>query len=647
MFYFVKTNAMAIGLIAVSVSTVLASTSIPDPPSPEPVSITALPLPPVVSSNSTGACSKEINPNGTGCIANGVFNTFQSGDFLPDGKHVLAQVTFVGAPDAPDSASIYSGMHVILVKADDTTFHNGDPWKCVTCGVPAENAVGIDNAQYYYPQAFRDGSRLLIGKNVLDCGPHQVASEECTPNNTFIYPLYWGVTADGSGATGALREQRLHPDNTHIEFSAFTFSDGVLGELAYFARIRFNPSPNTGIPLAPRYDVVNVTGLYSTEEPAFMSVVDGNRLAINYSAITVGESRGFNGDGSEITYIGNSWESCNVDVFAVHLTTGAVRRLTDNPEYCDPVAFSPDNKWIAIMDTRGSGRQMFIAGMRGIPPLVDIVASVLPSSTRNNGVRRFFEPYLLDFYGDRGAYNGQRIIQDRVYGFKYVNDSNNGVPGSGSISDPEWNGMADPRWSLDSTRLVFWQTHTTSPNCGGTNPLPCYPSKEPGGRDYRLYVATFTSRKPSLPVPVSEHDDVIPWGTPYVPGSAVPKSDRLASGIYTLHGKASGYATVNLTWGNTTSQIGTVSVEYRNCSDDGHSYLNGHERVAASVANVYVFSFDWYSDFTQSGSVNATKKTGPSGYQATINVEANVLTSNGSLTTTVDGVEWTSPLSGT
>ncbi|CAK7200765.1 hypothetical protein SEUCBS139899_003464 [Sporothrix eucalyptigena] len=632
-------------LIGLSASTVLASAAIPSPPSPEPVSITELPLPPIVSNNNTGACSTKINPRRTGCLANGVFNTFQSGDFLPDGKHVLAQVIFAGAPAAPDPASIYSGMHVILVKTDGTKFPNGDPWKCVTCGVPAENAVGIDNSQYDYPQAFRDGSRLLIGKNVLDCGPHQVASEACTPNNTFIYPLYWGVTADGSGSTGAFREQRLHPDNVHIEFNAFTFEDGALGELAYFARIRFDPSPTTGFPLAPRYDVVNVTGLYNTGAPSFFSADDSNTLTINYSAIVVGESRGFNGDGTEVTYIGASWESCNIDVFAVHLTTGAVRRLTDNPEYCDPVAFSPDNKWIAIMDTRGSGRQMFLAGMRGIPPLVDMVASVLPSSTRNNGVRRFFEPYLLDYYGDRGAYNGQRIIKDSVFGYEYVNDSNHGVMGSGLVSDPEWNGMADPRWSLDSTRVVFWQTLATAPDCGGANPLPCYPSQEPGGRDYRMYVATFTSRTPNPPAPMQEHADTIPWGTPYIPGSAGPQSARLASGVYTLHGQASGHATVNLTWGTTT--IGTVSVVYENYSDDGQSYLNGRESVTASAADLYVYSFAWYSDITQSGAVKGTKKTGSGGYQATINVETNILTSNGSLVTTIDGVEWRSPLSGT
>ncbi|KAH8893636.1 hypothetical protein GQ53DRAFT_859515 [Thozetella sp. PMI_491] len=633
MFLFRGATTAAV-LCGIAVQAVLAYSAVPPPPAPETISITELPLPPLAPNNDAGACTKQINPSGTGCLVNGVFNSFQSGDFLPDGKHALAQVVFAGAPLAPDPASVYSGMQVILVKTDGTSFSNGDSWKCITCGVPAQNADAIDNSLYDYPQAFRDGSRLLIGHNILDCGGQQLTSDDCTPNNTFIYPLRWNVAADGSGPTGAIRELRLHPDQVHLSFNSFSYSSGSLGQFGYFARLAFDPQPTQGIPLVPRYDLVNVTRLYSPDTPHPLST-SGSQILLHPQAIAVGEARGFNGDGTEVTYVGTSTESGNVDVYAAHLTTGVVRRLTSHPEYCDPVAFSPNNKWIAIMDGRGSGRNMFLGGMRGIPPLVDIVAGVFPSATRNNGLRRFFEPYLLDFYGDRGNYYGQKI-----------NGDNNGIRGSGSFNDPEWNGMADPRWSPDSRQLVFWQTHTISPACGSPNPLPCYNSTEPGGRNYRMYIATFTSRAPTEPAPVQEHSDTIPWGIPYIPGDPDPAPPRLAAGIYTLTGKASGSAKVNITWANAPG-TGTVSVVYNHYSDDGLSFLNGSERVAATLLQLVNFSFDWYSDIEQFGAVCGTKRTGPGGYQARITIGKSFLESNGTLVTTLNGVEWRNPLTGT
>ncbi|KAH8587945.1 saponin hydrolase precursor [Bisporella sp. PMI_857] len=615
----------ALGIIANAAAEDIA----PPPPSPEPIVITELPLPPIAPSNNTGACTLEINPSRTGCLANGVFETFQSGDFLPDGKHVIASVIYQGAPAAPDPASIYTGRQVIIVKTNDTLFPNGDPWKCVTCGVPAENAVDIDTTLFDYPQAFKDGTRLLIGLNVLDCGSNQLTSEECTPEKTFIYPLRWNTGA----SDGAMREPRLHPDQVHIQFNSYTFSGGSIGQNGYFGRILFNPSPTQGILSAPQYDVVNVTLLVNPNNSAAI-YTEGDQLFLNPQAVTIGEARGFTGDGTEITYIGSPVESCNFDIFAAHLTTGAVRRLTSHPEYCDPVSFSPDNKWMAIMDTRGSGRNMFLAGMRGIPPLVDMIVSAFPASTRNNRLRRFFEPYLLDFYGDRESYFGQKI-----------NGDNNGIPGRGGINDPEWNGMADPRWSPDSTQLVFWQTHTISPSCGGDNPLPCYNSTEPGGRNYRMHLATFTSRYPSNPSLVTEHSDIIPWGVPYGPDNAPPTSSRIPAGVYTLTGKKSGSAEVNITW-LTAPQVGNVSVVYTNYSDDGLSFLDGSESVTVTQVSVTASTYDWYSDITQSGAVTGTKRTNQDGYHARMDVQINLLTSTGSLITTLDGVEWKNPISG-
>lgn len=356
-------------------------------------------------STEEGSCTADINPKGTGCI--GKTTGLQSGSFLPDGIHVAAKVAFAGAPAEPDSASIYTGQQIILVKNDGSTFPNGDAWKCVTCGVPEVNAVGRTDA-LDYPQTFTDGKRLLAGTNIIDCGEAFLNSTDCTADKIHIHPIRWNVKADGSGEGGTIRELRLHPDNVHLGYNSFGISNGKLDQYTYFARLQFNPSPEAGTPLSPRYNLVNVTTLFNSADVQPITT-EGDQLFIHPEALTVGELRGFSGTGREVTYIGYPAESCNIDVFAADLTTGAIRRLTSHPEYTDPVDISPDDEWTVAMDTRGTGRQMFLAGMRGIPLIIDMVATAAVSSTRNNGARRFFQPYLIDRHGDRGAYFGQRL----------------------------------------------------------------------------------------------------------------------------------------------------------------------------------------------------------------------------------------------
>ncbi|CAK7218399.1 hypothetical protein SBRCBS47491_003496 [Sporothrix bragantina] len=487
------------------------------------------------------------------------------------------------------------------------------------------------NDAYDYPQTFKDGSKLLIGTNIVDCGDVQLVDDNCTPDTTFVYPLRFNTAADGSGAGGSIRELRLHPDEVHLEFNAEVITGSSISEYAYFGRLQFNPAPTTGTPLAPRYDIINVTTLFNADSLQPITV-SGHELFVNHEAISVGESRGFSGDGNELTYVGYSAESCNIDVFAVNLATGAVRRLTQHPEYCDPVSFSPDNKWMAVMDTRGSGRDMFMAGMRYVPPLIDLVVNTISASVRNNGNRRFFEPYLLDYWGDRGTYFGQKI-----------NGDNNGTAGSGAINDPQWNGQADPRWSPDSTQLVFWQTQAISPACGGANPLPCYPSDEPGGRSFRMMLVTFVDRSPTEPLDIAEHQDEVPWGVPYVPGSAAPVRPSPPTGIYTLKGGFSGTALVNITQ-SSPGVVGSVGVVYVDYSDDGLNFLNGVEYAEGGTSDYTVAYASWWSDLVMHGQTTATKKTSVDGFHVRIDALTNIFEANGTLTSVVNGTTWLQPL---
>jgi len=605
----------------------------PKPPTPEPIELHELPLPPAAPENGIGTCRAVTNPHRTGCIDPAPLS-FQSGSFLPDGRHVLALVHFIGAPAAPDPASIYDGGQIIIVKTDGTRFPNGDSWKCITCGVPTENRLGIAPDQSY-PQAFVDGKRILEGTNIVDCSPLLVTDVRCTPEHVHIYPIRWNVHLDGSGRGGSIRELRLHPDNVHLGFNSVSVSNGRFDQFGYVGRLEFNHTPKSGEPLVPRYELTHVTRLFKEGLEQRVLALDPehrDRLRINYNGIEVGEFRGFSKNGREAFYVGYPFESSNIDLFAVDLVTGKVRRLTSDPEYADPLDASPDDKWIVVEDTRGSGRQMFLAAMRGIPPLTDLVTSSAVSSVRNNGDRRFFQPFLLDRYGDRADYDGQLLT------------AGDGKPGS--VSDPNWNAMADPRWSPDGTRVVFWQAQVTSPACDGSNPLPCPPPTEPGGRRFRMMLAHFTSRKPLLVSPSELMSDSVPWGTAYVPGTPTPSRPLIPEGSYTLLGSLSGSASVTVVHTADHKAIYSVAVKYDNYSDADGNVLNGSESVSQTRPAPTTASLDWHSDIVQTGKVRGTKLTSPDGFKLTIDVMKNIFQATGTLTTTIDGRSYVQPGNG-
>ncbi|CAF2136555.1 unnamed protein product [Rotaria magnacalcarata] len=624
-----KFIVMALFAAEASSRCVANGTDIPPPPEPEPITITELPLPPVTSNDAEGGCTFDINSHGTGCIGQAL-TTFQSGAFLPDGLHVTVTVNFTGAPAGPDPASIFTGVQLILVKTDGSTFCNGDTWKCITCGVPVENAIGR-SLTMDYPQTFLDGKRLLAGTNIVEC-TSDLIDDSCTPDQVHIYPIRWNTTTNTTGPGGNIRELRLHPDNVHLGFNSFTILNGKMGQYGYIGRLQFDPFPTWGTPLSPRYDLVSVYRLFDPEalQPVTVDRDNSSLLHINPQSVMVGELRGFSGTGREVSYIGFPAESSNIDVFAADLTTGKVRRLTSHPEYVDPMDISPDDQWTVVMDTRSSGRQMFMAGMRGVPPLTDIVSSSATSSTRNNGVRRFFQPYLIDYYGDRGAYFGQKI-----------NAAGDGSPGT--INDPEWNGMADPKWSLDGTRIVYWQSHTVPPSCGGINSLVCYNSTEPGGRNYRMMLAHLTSRPPLKPQVVEPISDVVPWGVKYEPGSSTPVLVYPLAGNYVLLGKHFGWANVTLVNNDAGTMIGTVSVVYHDFCDDGLNVLTGSEEVSNNTPSPTVSQIDWFSNLVLTGPNNSTKTTSPDGFHLSIDVLINIFDANGTLTTTVNGTAYYQP----
>jgi hypothetical protein len=165
-------------------------------------------------------------------------------------------------------------------------------------------------------------------------------------------------------------------------------------------------------------------------------------------------------------------------------------------------------------------------------------------------------------------------------------------------------------------------------------------------------LARLTSRMPTPSAPVYKVPDQIPWATPFPHGATYPSLPVLKPGNYTLQGKVSWCAEVKLNGDD--SKVGEyaikrVAVNYTDYSDDGQHILNGWEDVELTVLspNIWNQKLDWYSNIVQTGAVNASKKTNSGGLNLSIDVLKNIFEANGTLTTTIDGVEYHQAANGT
>jgi hypothetical protein len=592
------------------------------PPAPEPerVELADMPIPPVPVD---GVC--DLAANTQGCVSN--IDTV--GAFFDDATVAVA-VTFGGADTSP-----FAGDQVIAVRVDGSTFANGTPWKCITCGIPAANRQGAGTSTDH-PTPFHNGTRLYVGSTIVECGAG-LLSDACTPEATYRYPIRWNVTPDGSGNGGNMRELRISPDGTHLLWNSFTVGTR-LDQFTYIGRLAFNPAPATGNPAVPRFDLENVYRLLRDDQPPWrLNPDDPGELLWNEVTPEVGESRGWSWDGEWITYVGYPTSSSWIDMFMVHLETGEVRQLTREPEYADPADLSPDGQWGVYLDTRGSGRQMFVAGMPGIPPLTDLVSSSFVSSVRNEGQRRFFQPILIDIHADRGTYVGQNLKDPAN------TDSCPGGATPGSLCDPEWNARADPHWSPDGTAVVYRdQNSVGAAHADGS------------GRESRAVIARLVEREPQIYTPPAPTPDEVPWGEPYVPGSPPPFRSTLLppAGTYTVNGSVNGSAEVTITHftAGPTPVVEEVSVSYQDFSNDGINVINGTERVTRLPRSTPTMPhLEWASDLTLTGCQNGTKRTvGPDGtaggpMRVAIDLFQTILYSEGELITTLDGTEYLKP----
>ncbi|MEV6341086.1 hypothetical protein AB0M12_40990 [Nocardia vinacea] len=567
-----------------------------------------LPVPPTAPSTDAGSCTEAVNPHNTGCVSPAWGALGAVGTYYPSSDYALVGAVLAGAP-ASGPASSFNGPQMLLVHTDGKTFPNGDGWKCLTCGVSYPASWSDNNNFTYAINSFHDGKRALAGSAIIDCGPYEFSDDECTPAQLHAYPLYWD---DGTGKPGTLREPRLNPDDKHLGFSYVPPSKEVLAEYAFAGTLRFDQANG-------RYDIDDVRTMYNPDPRFQPYMVDGNQLKFNPAGM-IGEFRGWTADGTSALGI-ESYESGSIDLWATDNATGKSRPLTRHAMYTDPNSGSPDGRYLLSEQVIGSGRLDFISGLRGIPPLTDQLPTTGHiSGIRNNGQRRFFLPYLVD------ADTGRSMHID-------------------TPAEPNWNAAADPAWLADSTAAVWAENLVTTPACGGSNPLPCPTSNEPGGRHSRVMIARFDGLRPTSPPTVASAPDVA-WGLPYHPGDTPPAFPHLPGGTYTLDGEKGGQAKVVITEDSSKALISKIDVTYTDFHNDPYATINGTESVERGT-DAQISAITWHENLKVSGKHQGTKVTSePGGFTLSPAVLENNFQATGTMTTTIDGTTYTQPANG-
>ncbi|MEV4581607.1 hypothetical protein AB0K16_51080 [Nonomuraea jabiensis] len=614
----VRGGAAAVLALAVALPNAQASTTADTSPTARPrVHISQLPVPPTVPED--GVCTHP-----TGCVSADWGGLGTPGP-ARDAKYVFVGITYAGAPST-GPASIYTGRQVMVVRTDGTTFSNGEAWKCITCGV--SYGSDIESRTFTYPPAneLPDRRRVLVGNGILSCGTgdsrYAVTDDRCTAANTRITPIYWNgkplnKPLDSNGISNG-REWRLSPDGEHLLWNYFNPTALTLS--GYVGRITYDKANS-------RYELTHISVL-TNPAPEYQPLVveNGNRLRFNHAGM-VGEPRGWTADGGATLGI-QSLNADSMDAWATDLATGASRPVTRNAHYTDPMSASPNGKWLLAEEVRGSGRLDFISGMPGVPPLTAHGGTAaFVSGIRNEQNRRYFSPWLVDpKTGD---------------GFQ-INAG----------SDPNWNVSADPTWLADSTAVVYKENLA----CGANPTLhKCADSTEPGGRNSRLMLARFPDFKPTAPVTPAKVSDKT-WGVPYDPAKPPAAAKPIPAGTYTVRGKVQGSATVQITNNSAGTMPLSVSVSYRNYSDDGTNIINGTEKVERGANTTLgctpgtdseFLCLTWTEDLKLSGKHTGTKRTGPGGFTLGPAVShRNDFQAVGTLTTTIDGTTYTQPANG-
>ena len=241
-----------------------------------------------------------------------------------------------------------------------------------------------DESSYRSPRWSPDGTRIAYLKS-LDKG-----------TGLFVHYLKSGRTTLVSRFEKSPRGLTWSPDGTQLAFAM-----AVRGKSS---KLVTAPKKPKGAKWA-RKPIVIDRARYRTNASGFLELAydhifvvpadGGTARQLTHGDFNHGSSLSFRPDGSEILFSANrdtDWElqSREADIFAVHLTSGTIRQLTDEPGVESRPTVSPDGQSVAYLKTQNT-RDPFV-------PTDVVVMDISGSRARNltKGIdRRLGDPRWL------------------------------------------------------------------------------------------------------------------------------------------------------------------------------------------------------------------------------------------------------------
>lgn len=417
---------------------------------------------------------------------------------------------------------------------------DGSDFQCLTCG----SAIA---GNLRPTQRFADGRRVLVA------GPNNPAPRwrvlECTPSladcqGSELLPIVLPRNPDPATAILQYRVPHVSSDDAWFVWSEVR-ARGPGGNVSAMGRL--------------------------VREPTRYVVTDARVIAPPLTSLDVGTDGGvwrnftqaFEAKAAQLRG-GRDWVEAGTptagqyDDLAIDLETGDMRRITRHADHDEGIVLTRDEEWSILASARTSNRVEFL-GLLPRPPYIDWIAFsvhfVAIAGQPGDGISPggssaerdcYIDPWMLDRWGERGDYIGQRLLTPTADGWSST---------AGGVG-----------WSPDGTRIVLtegrWKRLT--------------PAGE--AQQNRMLVATLPNRAPIDP------GDVVPVGPTPEPTWAIRYEDYVVPdtfGITVIPGAVSGTATIRNAM--PTPVQGEVEVTFADYSDDGESVLDGTELLRIPV----------------------------------------------------------------